>query len=88
LDVGAPTRVPEPELERQGRRFGKPASWFLALAAILEVPGILLFVLGHSWVAAIGIGLIALGIPPATVGVGLLVSALVARWAARHKPFA
>jgi hypothetical protein len=24
LDVETPTRVPEPELERQGRRFGKP----------------------------------------------------------------
>lgn len=80
--------TPEPELERQAKRFRKPASWFLLVAATLEVPGILLFVLGHSWLAAIGIALMAVGAPFATVAVGLLASAAVAAWSARHRPFA
>lgn len=82
------SRVPEPELERQSRRFRKPGSWFLSVAVAIEVPGILLFVLGHSWVAAIGIALIALGLPFVTIAVGLLGSALVAGWAAHRRPFA
>ncbi len=80
--------VPEPELERQSRRFRKPGSWFLLIALILEVPGIIMFVLGHSWVAAIGIALIALGIPFGAAGLGLLGSAIVGSWAAHRRPFA
>lgn len=79
---------PEPGLERQSRRLGRPARWFLLIALALEVPGILLIALGSSWVFALGIALVALGIPFAAVGIGLLVSAGVGRWAAGHRPFA
>jgi hypothetical protein len=47
-----------------------------------------LLVLGHSWVWAVGIALIAVSVPLLTIGVGALLAAVVTRWAARHKPFA
>jgi uncharacterized membrane protein len=80
--------VHEPQLERQGRRLGRPAWWFFALAALLAVPGTLLIVLAHSWALALGAILLALAGPPALVGAGLLVSSVVSRWAARHRSFA
>jgi hypothetical protein len=84
------THAPSPDsmLERQSRRFRRPAWWFVLIAIVIEVPGILLLVLGHTWVIALGITLIALGSIPATVGVGLLISAAVTWWAARRRPFA
>jgi hypothetical protein len=82
------TNVPEPELERQGRRLAVPGARFLVLAVAVAVVGIVLLIVGHSWVWAIGIALLAISIPPATIGVGALLSSLVARWAARHKSFA
>jgi hypothetical protein len=87
-DMNRPTTVPEPELAEQGRRFRKPASWLLLIATALEIPGILLFVLGHSWVAAIGIALVALGAPLVLIGIGLVISAAVTGWAAQRRPFA
>ncbi len=83
-----PSRAEEPELERQHGRFRKPASWFLMIAAAIEVPGILLFVLTHSGFKALGIALMGLGLPVLLVGLGLLGSSLVAGWAAHRKPFA
>jgi hypothetical protein len=80
--------VREPDLERQGKRLAVPGARFLALGIILAIPGAVMFVLGHSWVAAIGIALCAVAVPPAALGIGALLSALVARWAARHKSFA
>jgi hypothetical protein len=45
-------------------------------------------ILGHSWVFTLGIVLIAISIPFDTIGIAGLGSAVVARWAARHKSFA
>ena len=81
--------VTEPALERVGRRLGHSATWFLAIAAPLLVVGIVLIVvIDTTW--AIGFGALALLLAsiPGTIGVGLLVSALIARWAARHRSFA
>lgn len=58
------------------------------IAVVLEVPGILLLVLGHTWLIALGVVLIALGSLPAAVAGGLLISAVVAWWASNRRPFA
>jgi thiamine transporter ThiT len=81
-------RLPEPQLERQGKSFISPSFGFLAIGATILVPGILLVVLGNSWVFTLGIVLIAISLPFDAVGIAGLVSAAVARWAARHKSFA
>jgi hypothetical protein len=44
--------------------------------------------LGDSWVFTLGIVLIAISLPFDAVAIAGLGSAAVARWAARHKPFA
>jgi hypothetical protein len=80
--------VADPQLERQGRRMVRPGLRFLALGLLLLVPGIVLVILGHNLALGIGILLILLSSLPGSVGVGLLTSASVARWAARHKLFA
>jgi len=81
-------RDPQPELTRQAGRFRKPASWFLLIAAALELPGIVLFLLGSSWVAALGLALIGVGGPFLLVGAALAASAVVAGWAGHRRPFA
>ena len=80
--------VAEPELERQGRTLGHSGGRFVAVGVIFALPGIVLVVFTHSWAMAVGIAILALAAGPAVVGVGLLLSGLVARWAARHKSFA
>jgi hypothetical protein len=80
--------VREPQLERQGRRLGKPGWWFLAISLVGLVPGIVLIALGSHWVFALGLALLALGSCPFAVGVALLLASVVPRWAARHKLFA
>jgi hypothetical protein len=86
--MSATDRIPEPELERQGKRLARPAGGFVLIAVALFVPGLLLVILGSSWVYALGWVLIALSLPPATVALSALSSSVVARWAARHKSFA
>jgi hypothetical protein len=80
--------VHEPELERKGRRLGRPGWWFLAIAIPIAIPGALLVALANSWAWALGIVLCVLAGPPAVVGLSLLLTSLVSRWAARHRPFA
>jgi hypothetical protein len=80
--------VADPELERQGKRLGRPAIPFLLIALGLAAPGLVMLILGSSWVWAIGIALVAISLPAATVGVGAALSASIARWAARHRSFA
>lgn len=80
--------VKERELKRQSRRLAVPGSRFTIIAALLAVPGIVLIVVGSGWVWAVGIGLLALASVPTAVAVGLLCSAVVARWASRERPFA
>jgi hypothetical protein len=73
IEMTVSPHVPEPELERQGRRLGRPGWWWLLLAAVLAIPGIVLIVFANGWAFAIGIVLVALASPPAAVGLGLLV---------------
>lgn len=80
--------VREPGLERQGKRFEAIGGRFLLLGLILVVPGILLIVLGHTWVFTLGLVLLVLGLMPSVVAGALVGSGVVARWAARRKPFA
>ncbi len=58
------------------------------IGAVLVIPGIVLIILGHGWVFALGLVFIVLGVIPSVVSLGLLGSGGVARWAARRKPFA
>jgi hypothetical protein len=75
-------------LERTGRRLGHSSSWFLAVAVVFWIPGIVLVLIGAGWSIAFGAALLLLGCIPGTVGIGLIVSSVVARWSARHRSFA
>jgi hypothetical protein len=66
----------------------RPALRFLGVAVILAVPGVILVVLGHGWSTGVGVALLLVASAPTVVACALLVSASVARWAARRKPFA
>jgi hypothetical protein len=83
-----PDRPSDPQLERQGRKLSRPAGPFLLIATSLAVVGVVLLIVGHSWVWALGIVLVVLAGLPAVVGIALLGAAAVARWAARRQPFA
>jgi hypothetical protein len=77
------------QLERQGRRLGHSAVWFLVFCLVLVVPGIVLVAVGSSWpVIGLGAALVLLASLPGAVAVALLGSSAVARWSARRKPFA
>jgi hypothetical protein len=80
--------VKDRELERQGRRMVHPALRLMGIAATIAVVGIVVLVIGASWSLGIGLALLLLASIPAVLGVGLLTSSAVARWAARHKLFA
>jgi hypothetical protein len=82
------TTVREPGLERTGRRFGHSGGRFLLVALVIAIPGIVLVSIGHGWGTGFGIALFALASVPAVIGIALLVSGAVSRWAARHKMFA
>ena len=82
------SNVKEPALERQGRRLGHSGGWFLLLAVLIAIPGVLLVVLGGTMASGVGVVVLVLASAPAIVGIGLLVSSAVARWSARHKLFA
>lgn len=86
LDPSGP--VMEPRLERLGRRLGHSAVWFLLVALVPLVPGIVLLVIGTTWSIAFGVLGVVLACLPGSVGVGLLASSVVSRWAARHRSFA
>ena len=84
--MSASNTVKDRHLERQGRRMIAPAVRFIGIGALLAIIGIVLIVTG--WSLVIGIALILLGSVPGGVGLALLMSGGVARWAARHKLFA
>jgi hypothetical protein len=80
--------VKEPQLERQGRKLA-PLAWrFLGLGLLVLIPGIVLVLIGNSWSLPFGIALILIASLPSAVGIALLSSSSVARWAARHRLFA
>ncbi len=80
--------VEDPALERQGRRMTGPALRFLVVALVLLIPGIVLVIVGNDGLLGLGIALILLSSCPGAIGLGLLFSASLARWVARHKLFA
>lgn len=80
--------VSEPELERKGKVFESTGVRFLLLGLVLAVPGIVLIILGSGWVFALGLVLVALALVPGAVATGLVSTGVVARWTARHRPFA
>jgi hypothetical protein len=80
--------ISDPLLERQGRAISRPAPSFLAVAIALLIVGVVLLLLGSGWVWALGIVLVFLAGIPLAVGVALLATGVVSRWAARRRPFA
>lgn len=80
--------VKEPQLERQGRRLARPSWRFLILAVVIALPGIVLVEIDNTWSLPFGIVLLLIASLPAGIGIALLVSGSVARWAARHRLFA
>jgi len=76
------------ELDRAGRRLGRPGRWLILLAVLLAAPGVLLLVVGNGSARGVGIALVSLAGAPALAGLGLLLANAVAWWSARDKPFA
>jgi hypothetical protein len=67
----------------------KSTSWrFLGLAAILFVVGLIVMNVGEHAANFAGWALIGLSAPPAMAGLALLLSGLVGKRHAQHKPFA
>jgi hypothetical protein len=83
-----PAAVADRELERQGRRMGRSASRFFLVGVAIAIPGIVLLLIDHGWSIGVGIAVLLIASIPLLVGVGLLVSGVVSRWAARRKLFA
>lgn len=83
-----PAEAADRELDRQGRRIGHSASWFLLVGIAIAIPGVVLIVLKHWWSIGVGIAICLIASIPLVIGVGLLVSSAVSRWAARRKSFA
>ena len=83
-----PAEPVDRELERSGLRLRASAAWFVLVWLLLAAPGVVLIVVGHGRVYAVGIALAAFSLAPALVAVGLLVAGVVARHSARDRPFA
>ena len=83
-----PAALADRELERQGRRMGYSASRFVLVGVAIAIPGIVLLLIDHGWSVGVGIAVCLIASIPLVIGVGLLVSSAVARWAARRKSFA
>ena len=80
--------VQDRTLERQGRRLVSPAMRLALLGAIVAVPGVVLVIVAQHALLGLGIALILIGSGPIGIGLAMLCSATVARWAARHRLFA
>ncbi len=81
-------RVREPGLERTGKRLGHSAAWFLAVALAVAIPGVVLVLIDNHWSLGVGVAILLIACIPGMIGFGLIVSAVVARWSARHRSFA
>ena len=77
--------VHDRELERQGKTFGNSGWRYLGIGIALAIPGVILLIVGDT---GIGLALVLIAGIPGVIGVVLLVASAVARWSARHKPFA
>jgi hypothetical protein len=84
--------VHEPQLERQGRRLTGSGGRWLALGALLAIPGIVLIVAGLvagiRWMWPVGIAAVLIASGPLVVGFSLVSGGAVSRWASRRKLFA
>ena len=83
-----PAAVQDRQLERQGRRLGHSAAWFILVGLVTAIPGIVLILIDHGWSVGVGIAVLLIASVPLVVGGGMLVSGVVARWSARRKLFA
>lgn len=81
----------QPDTDRQLGRTGRDqtalGSRLLLLGGAMFAVGLILMLLTSGVGDFLGIALSALAAPPTLGGVGLLVTGLVARRAAAHKPF-
>ena len=75
-------------LERTAGKQTRTGWRFVALAAILFVVGLIIMQVGEHAANFAGWALIGLSAPPAMAGVALLLSGLVGKRSAQHKPFA
>ena len=82
-----PEQTPR-ELGRTGGRFRDAGGRFLVLALVMTAAGAPLIVLTSGIPEFFGFVLASLAAVPATIGVGLLLSGLVARRAAKGRSFA
>jgi hypothetical protein len=76
------------DLDRAGRRLGRPGRWLILLAVPLAAAGVLVLLVGGASTRGVGVALLSLAGAPAFIGLGLLLASAVAWWSARRKPFA
>lgn len=86
-ELSEPEQSPR-ELDRAGGRFRDSGGRLAALAIAMAAFGALLIVLTEGLPEFFGVVLASLAVVPGTIGAGLLLSALVAKRAARGKSFA
>ena len=86
-ELSEPTETPR-ELEREGSRFRDFGARFVGLAAVMEAIGLPLIFAANGVAEFFGWVLASLAVVPGTIGIGLLLSGLVARRAARGRSFA
>ena len=67
---------------------GYSAGRFLLVGVVIAIPGIVLLLIDHGWSVGVGIAVLLIASIALVVGIGLLVSSAVSRWAARRKLFA
>jgi hypothetical protein len=85
--MSEPTETPR-ELDRTGGRLRDSGGRLAALAIAMAVPGVVLIVLTSGVIEFFGIALASLAVVPGTIAVGLLLSGLVAKRAAKGRSFA
>jgi hypothetical protein len=86
-ELSEPEQSPR-ELDRTGGRFRDFGGRFALLAVVMAVVGALLIVLADGVIEFFGVVLASLAILPGIIGIGLLLSALVAKRAAKGRSFA
>ena len=75
-------------LERTAEKQNTTGWRFLLLGGILFALGLLVVSLGEHVANFVGVALAALAAPPTLLGLGLVLSGLVGKRSAQHKPFA
>ena len=86
-ELSEPEQSPQ-ELARAGGSFRDSGGRLAAIALAMAVIGVPLILLTEGLPEFFGVVLASLAVVPGTIGVGLLISALVARRAAKGRSFA